>query len=611
MRSKNFYSWLYGRLGKIKVFKSIQSTILVLFSLLIIAALMIFLLISLNYTERTVVENSTDYTMQLVSQVNNDIDSYIEYMQNISLMFSSNSDVQNFVAANYTTSSMGTLEWGRIATKLFTTIMDARSDIYNIGILSNDGRYILNYGYDELNPYVDLTKVDWYQKTLDAKGHSVLSSSHVQTLIKGDYKWVITMSASLLDPILREPSGILFIDLNYSAIQNLCANISLGSKGYVFILDKEGNIIYHPKQKLIYSGLKTEEIEKVMALNGQDGNFVVKEEQDNKLYTACTSKNTGWTVVSVAYTSELMKNKAETQELYLIVAILLLILTLLISTFISSGITRPIRQLQRSMSAVEKGNFEMADITVAFENELGSLRNSFNLMIGEIQKLMEENIDEQRQKRSSELRALQAQINPHFLYNTLDSIIWMSEIGKNDEVVIMTSSLAKLLRKSISNSDELVTIADELSYTETYLTIQKIRYQDKLEFFIDVNEDILSHAIIKLILQPLVENAIYHGIKYKTSIGIIYISGEFEDGCIALHVDDNGVGMDAETLSHLFEPKQTEKSSSGVGINNIQGRLQLYYGSEYGLSYESSLERGTIATIRIPVQQEDIIHETE
>lgn len=610
MKKYNLYQWIYDRVGKIKIFQSIQSTMLFLFSSVIIAALMIFLLISLHYTENTVVENSMDYTTQLVSQVNNDIDSYIEYMQNISLMFSTNSDIQSFVSAKYTNSSVGTVEWERIA-KLFSTIMDARSDIYNIGLLANDGRYVLNYGHQDLNPYIDLNKLDWYQKTIDANGGSVLSSSHVQTLIKGDYKWVITMSSTLADPITRENKGLLFIDLNYSAINRLCDNISLGSKGYVFILDKNGKIIYHPKQQLLYSGLKKEQIKKVMNLNGNGGHFIIDEGNDSRIYTAKTSQNTGWTVVSVAYTSELLSKKEETQELYLIVAILLLVLTLLFSSFISSGITRPVRQLQKSMSKVEKGDFETAEISITLDNELGSLSNSFNIMIGEIKKLMEENIEEQRQKRKSELKALQAQINPHFLYNTLDSIIWMAEVGNNAEVVLMTSSLAKLLRQSISNSNELVSIADELNYTKTYLTIQKMRYQDKLEFFIEVEESVLNHSIIKLILQPLVENAIYHGIKYKDGIGILSIHGGIEDNCIALHVDDNGVGMDTHTLSHLFEQKQSEKDSHGVGINNIQGRLRLYYGNDYGLSYSSQPNMGTTATIRIPIRQEEVPHETK
>ena len=187
------------------------------------------------------------------------------------------------------------------------------------------------------------------------------------------------------------------------------------------------------------------------------------------------------------------------------------------------------------------------------ENEIGRLTRSFNIMTEEIQKLMEESEREQQAKRKNELKVLQNQINPHFLYNTLDSIIWMAEWGKNQEVVEMTSSLAKLLRRSISNQQETVTVEEETAYTETYLRIQKMRYKDKLEYEISIDEEIRQEEVIKLILQPLVENSIYHGIKYKEGKGLIEILGYREGNCMVLQVQDDGIGMDGETLEHILK----------------------------------------------------------
>ena len=164
----------------------------------------------------------------------------------------------------------------------------------------------------------------------------------------------------------------------------------------------------------------------------------------------------------------------------------------------------------------------------------------------------------------------------------------------------MTSSLARLLRQSISNEDELVSIKREVDYARSYLTIQKMRYQDKMEFEIHVEEEILEQQIIKLVLQPVVENAIYHGIKYKDGKGLIKITGVHRSGCINLTVYDNGKGMEQEVLEHIFDPKTGHKSKSGIGISNVQMRLQLYYGKEYGISYKSIPGEGTAATIRIP-----------
>ncbi len=221
-------------------------------------------------------------------------------------------------------------------------------------------------------------------------------------------------------------------------------------------------------------------------------------------------------------------------------------------------------------------------------------------MTSQIRQLMEQNIYEQEQKRQSELKALRSQINPHFLYNTLDSIIWMAEGGKNKEVVRMTAALARLLRQSISNDNELISIEKEIDYAGSYLTIQKMRYRDKLEYEIEVDEEIKHKEIINLILQPLVENAIYHGIKYRGSKGLVRITGRGEGDKIILTVSDNGIGMDETALEEIFDRSKAREGNNGVGVYNVQTRIQLYYGTEYGLHFESRLGEGTQVTVTIP-----------
>ena len=252
------------------------------------------------------------------------------------------------------------------------------------------------------------------------------------------------------------------------------------------------------------------------------------------------------------------------------------------------------------MKEVERGNLENTAVAIYSNNELGSLGNSFNLMTARIRELMAQNIYEQEEKRKSELKALRSQINPHFLYNTLDSIIWMAEGGRNREVVRMTSALAKLLRQSISNDNERIPLEKEVDYAGSYLTIQKMRYKDKLEYEIDVAEDIRKEEIINLILQPLVENSIYHGIKYKGSKGLIRIVGYGEGEKVILKVIDNGIGMDEKTLKGIFDISKKCEGKQGVGVHNVQTRISLYYGAGYGLHFESTLGEGTAAIITIP-----------
>ena len=208
-------------------------------------------------------------------------------------------------------------------------------------------------------------------------------------------------------------------------------------------------------------------------------------------------------------------------------------------------------------------------------------------------------------KRQAQYLALQNQINPHFLYNTLDSIIWMAEGKKYEDVVLMTASLARLLRQSISNEDETVLIGQEIQYVKSYLTIQKMRYKDKLEFEINVDPSINSVHIVKLVLQPIVENAIYHGLKYKESKGMLTVNGYQKDENAVIEIADDGVGMDAETLNRIFEKHKVNYRSNGVGVYNVQRRLSMYYGKEYGLSYKSEKGKGTTVTVVIPIEQEE------
>lgn len=591
MKKPNLITRMFGK------FKSIQSTMLVSFSALMVLAMLVFMVIAMRYTSGTIYENSINYMSQIIQQVNYDIDTYIEYMENISSVIAKSSDVPRYLFDQNQTEAEREAEKERILTQ-FQTIMESRDDIYNVAAVAKNGRYIINQEDDELTGYVDIESLDWYQAAMESKSGIAVSSSHVQNAIQSSYKWVITLSRALVNNQTGEREGLFFVDLNYSAISDLCNNNSIEEKGYIFVLDAEGNIVYHPKQQLMYGGLKTENIDAIMEC--REDSLIIDEGGDSKLYTMSKSKRTGWTVVGAAYTSELLKNNEQAQMWYLLVASILLLAVIGISSIISREITKPIRSLRDSMRKVQNGQFG-THVEVITENEIGSLGRSFNLMTSEIQALMEQNVYEQKQKRKSELKALQAQINPHFLYNTLDSIIWMSEAGENDEVVEMTSALARLLRQSISNDKEEVELEKEIEYVKNYLTIQKMRYKDKLEFFIYVDPRVAHVPIIKLVLQPLVENAIYHGIKYKETKGNLKIYARPVDGRVEIVVADDGIGMDEDVMEHIFDEHRKEQKRNGVGVPNVQKRLKLQYGSEYGIRYESVKGAGTKAVITIPV----------
>lgn len=586
----------------IKKFKSIQSVIFAVLSVLLLGAVIIITVISLSYTRQSVFENSSLYTQTIIQQMNQNIDSYIDYMENTSYLVSSNEDVQKYLFGDTADPEAR----DRILSQ-FETILDSRSDILNLGIIAENGRMLINNGQRLTNQDLDIHSQEWYINALEGRESVYLTSSHVQHIISGERPWVITLSRGIRNKEMgtgQEKEGVFFIDLNYSAISELCDQSMVGNQGYAFIVDADGNIVYHPQQQQLYNELQTENIDLVM--NAGSDIVTWGDGINKKMYSISRSEKTGWTVVDCVRVEELLRRSNEAQSIYVLVAIGLMAVALFFSRFVAKSITLPIQRLCDSMERVQEGDFSVSDIVVDSENEIGSLTKSFNVMTQRIHELMAQNIREQEAKRKSELKALQSQINPHFLYNTLDSIIWMAEGKKNEEVVLMTASLARLLRQSISNEDELVSIGQEIEYARGYLTIQKMRYKDKLEFWIEVEPSILNIRLIKLVLQPVIENAIYHGLKYKESRGLLLVKGFMKNGNAVLQVIDDGVGMDQETLDHIYERHKVDYHSNGVGIYNVQKRLQLYYGNEYGIVYESKPGEGTTATITIPGQQEGL-----
>lgn len=282
--------------------------------------------------------------------------------------------------------------------------------------------------------------------------------------------------------------------------------------------------------------------------------------------------------------------------------LIIIIISGLMSRFLSGEIAKPIDELCKSTSEVANGNFTV-QVHVESGDEIESLADSFNSMVGEISELVEDIKIEQKNLRATELKLLQAQINPHFLYNTLDTIIWLAEDNQKEQVTAMVSSLSDFFRTTLSKGKDYITIQEEESHIKSYLEIQQFRYRDIMSYDIQFEEDILCYPILKLTLQPIVENALYHGLKNKRGLGKISVFGQKEEDKIRFTVKDDGIGMDNETLEHLrriVKGKEMNDLQKGFGMANVQQRIELNYGSEYGIQIDSVYGEGTTVTIIIP-----------
>jgi two-component system, sensor histidine kinase YesM len=595
-------------------FRSIQVSMAFAFSVLSVSTIVGAILISYSLTEETARIASQRSTRQLMTQIASSIDSYIDYMDGVSAFAPYDQDVQDFLAAPARKTTMGTELDSKLASRasaVLASVGGSRKDISLVAVFGYDGRFVAHDRSFQRNPFVDPSKQAWFIDAAAAGGKSVVSSSRVQNVVKDRYRWVISLSREIQDMKTGAGTGVLLIDLNYDVIERICDSVSLGKRGYVFIVDRHGEIVFHPRQQLVYGGLRTEDVQRVA--EGTEDYFESGDKDGGKLYSVRTMRTTGWKVVGVNYRDELVENRDAIRVTYTAWGLGFFAVTIALSIVLSRRISKPIKRLRSSMRAVERGEFDIR-VDIRSADEIGELGKDFNIMITEIGDLLRRITVQQEQKRKSELKALQMQINPHFLYNTLDSVIWMAEGGKQKEVIAMTSALARLFRLSISKGKEIITIGSEVEHVTNYLTIQKIRYKDKLDYRIEVDEELKRFKTVKIILQPLVENAIYHGIKNKATPGTVTITGTRMESGIELAVADDGIGMDADALERMRQKIRTapteeegdeDDTHSGLGLRNVDERIKLYFGQEYGLEFESIEEGGTTGRVRLPCLEEE------
>lgn len=588
---KSLISKIYFKIHGYYKGKSIQFTITISFMIVTILA-MSFVGITL-YSKVSVLaeQNAAINTRQIIEQVNMNLD---YYMRN---MIETSDYLNDIIYYSDDTPDKKLVEQMNV-------ILNSRKDIVTMGVFSNEGELVDGVPAYKIKDKINIKEQDWFTKAVEEPANLYFSSPHVQNIFEDQHNWVVSLSRGVtIKKNGKKVPGVLLVDMNFSAIDQLCQNVKLGKKGYIYIIDSNGNIVYHPQQQLINIGLKKENIEDVM--DHVFGRYFDNVNGEKRLITIETVNYCRWRIVGIAYMDEIAAIKNDIRTYSLWIFLLGIIFVVLTSTFVSAKISQPIKDLKRHMKLVEQGQLNI-NIDVKGEAEVAELSKTFNMMLAKIRGLMDQIVYEQEAKRKSELNALQAQINPHFLYNTLDSIVWMAESGKIEESITMVTSLARLFRISISRGRNVITVQQELEHARNYLIIQKIRYKNKFKFEISAPEEVLQYKTLKLVLQPIIENSIYHGIEYMVDEGIIKISASVVNNKLLFEVRDNGLGMTKEVLDNLLSIDLNKEGGSGVGVKNVHERIQLYYGKEYGLQIDSELEVGTTVKIWLPIVKEDM-----
>ncbi len=465
-------------------------------------------------------------------------------------------------------------------------------------LLDEYGNPVLGLPSAESKKTCRLTSMDWFNQARTADlGETVFSRPHVQNLYPGEYPWVVSVTRKVRywqDDLPH--TGILMADMRLEPLEDICRSVTLGDNGYLYILDDSGNIIYHPEQKLMSLELISEE--NILSEDTQS--------EDQSMVLAQTIEGTNWKLTASVTSDDVAKYSTAFISRVTWVVIALMAGVLLVALWLSMRIVQPLTDIQVSMQRIER-NLDDNRMSLPEEGfaEYASLAHSYNVMLRRIRGLMQETVDRQEQLRRMEIGALQEQINPHFLYNTLDSIVRVMETGRTPEAIEMVQALAKLFRLSINNGDYFLTVEQEMDYARNYLTIQQVRYKKRFKYELYMDESIKDLPCPKIILQPLIENSLKHGMSDMPGCTLI-VRARQEGYNIVLSVEDDGLGIPPEKLKKLQEMLRDDsnimvkKSRYGIGLRNTNRRIKLLYGSDYGLTIESEVEERTCVTITFP-----------
>lgn len=583
-----------------------QTAVLIIVTMCIMVTVFYMVFHSRAFNERGKYEEENLVNMEAY------LNSYLEEVDSIAKNVNYNYYLQDYLETvikeedDYVDGGIGkNMRSYEMSSQAFSDTLLSRADISSIMIFGKKKMLLNRSMYTYQKVALDYSKLDWYAKAVAKPQDAIITGPNRHSFFDTDDE-VISLSREVQSYENGTFRGVILINLNMNKITEICNSFQEKQENFICIINDKGELVY--EQQNGRERFAFDEKENRQELNTALGKtkescFRLNYRGEKYLVTRTDMKTTGWTLVSmVPYKSVMAETMAISGVMILAVAITLIV-TLLLLNRILTGVVKPLKKLEKYMVQVNPDNMDQR-MEILTDDEIGHLSMKFNQMMDRIRNLKEQVIEEQEDKRKYELQALQAQINPHFLYNTLDSIIWMAETNDSN-IVAMTEALAKLFRISLNKGNEEISLERELEHVKNYLIIQSMRYADKFTYEISAEPGVERCRTIKLILQPIVENCIYHGIKKKRGTGKITIRAYRREQNLIIEVSDDGCGMPKEICRKILsdEIESENISGSGIGVKNVNERIQLRFGKKYGLSYSSEEGVGTTVTYVLPYNE--------
>ena len=571
--------------------RGIQSLMMLVFTVLSVSIVLILgILFFWRYvlsTKNAMVQNAKT----VMEQAGENLEDYLISMRHIS------------DTATYDIISENELTDPEVERELYLLYEANSENIRSIALYDRYGSLLVAEPVARQKEDPDVTKQQWFIDALNEMENYHFSVPHIQNLFIDDtkgYHWVMSLSRTVDITEGETPQmGVLLVDMNYSGIEHMLEQINTARNGqYYFLCDQQGQIIYHPAQMQIMGKVRTEDTEEVAGY--KDGIYDMKYDGKRSSVVVRTISYTGWKLIGIIPNKSLYQGTVGNIWMILLFLTLTIMTAFLINRFASIYISTPILKLNESVKRYETGS--KTEVYIGGPPEIRHLGASIEKSYEEIDRLMNRIVEEEKERRKSEMDALQSQINPHFLYNTLDSITWMIEGEKNEEASYMVTQLARLLRISLSKGRTVIPLGDEILHAISYMNIQKVRYKESFSVSFDVPKELENYCIVKLVIQPLLENAIYYGVEGLDGDGEITVSVRQDGDKIEIEVADNGIGMPEELAANvLTDSERVHKKGSGVGLRNVDTRIRLMFGEPYGLRVWSEPDEGSRITIVIPM----------
>jgi Predicted signal transduction protein with a C-terminal ATPase domain len=608
----------FWRSGSFLVLDSIRVKLFLTYFFVVAISVLMLGLLSFKKSAEIIESKSSLYLQQLSNQILNNLDRDIYELDRVSFITYYNQYVQDALKDNKFLTYDEIVRNDNIIHETFLTVVLSKENIGDVYIVTADGElkfhFVKSYNNrQELNFSGDIRNQEWFKKVVDLNGKMALIG--VNTVV-GESK--VTDTFLIARAIRSTPDGkllgVVLIEENIKALEKIIGSIELGNGSMVFITDENGSLQFSndsARTSEFYSQIIGNKDLEEQVFSGTGNNRRIAINGKPFLMVSSTSDYSKWKTITLIPIDEFIKDSNALKKISYFICLLSLAVCSLISVFFSYLIFKPIVGLRKAMKKVEGGDLTV-EVNVNSNDEIGQLRKGFNSMVEKVNNLIQREYNSQILMKQAQLDSLQSRINPHFLYNILDSIRAEALVKDADEVADMIKMLGDIFQYSTSKGGNVVRVRDEIRNVENYITLQKFRFNDRLEVRYEIAEEVLDCSMLRLILQPIVENAIKHGIEPKLGPGVVTVSVDQAGEDILFVIADDGIGIKAGELMHINSELCKDRSGENaiigqkIGIYNVNARLKNFYGEKYGLTLESEEGQGTSVFIRIPVIRQPI-----